>query len=54
MSGVEKRARVYTVKQLAKTAGVGVRTLHHYDHIALLEPSAQSTTMDYYCDRTLK
>jgi DNA-binding transcriptional MerR regulator len=30
---------VYTVKQLAKIAGVTVRTLHYYDEIGLLKPS---------------
>lgn len=30
---------IYTVKQLAKIAGVTVRTLHYYDEIGLLEPS---------------
>jgi DNA-binding transcriptional MerR regulator len=29
----------YTVKQLAKIAGISVRTLHYYDEIGLLEPS---------------
>jgi DNA-binding transcriptional MerR regulator len=29
----------YTVKQLAKEAGVTVRTLHYYDEIGLLKPS---------------
>lgn len=29
----------YTVKQLAKLAGVSVRTLHYYDQIGLLAPS---------------
>lgn len=29
----------YTVKQLAKLAGVSVRTLHYYDEIGLLKPS---------------
>lgn len=29
----------YTVKQLAKMAGVSVRTLHYYDEIGLLKPS---------------
>ncbi|HLF28609.1 MAG TPA: MerR family transcriptional regulator [Anaerolineae bacterium] len=33
---------VYTVNQLAKLAGVSVRTLHHYDHIGLLKPSART------------
>lgn len=32
----------YTVKQLAKLAGVSVRTLHHYDHIELLRPSSRT------------
>lgn len=31
---------MYTVKQLADLAGVSVRTLHYYDEIALLKPSA--------------
>ncbi len=30
----------YTVRQLARLAGVSVRTLHHYDHIGLLKPAA--------------
>ena len=29
----------YTINQLAKLAGVSVRTLHHYDAIGLLKPS---------------
>ena len=33
---------IYTVKQLAKLAGVSVRTLHHYDHIGLLRPSSRT------------
>ena len=31
---------MYTVKQLAKLAGVSVRTLHYYDEIGLLKPSS--------------
>lgn len=31
---------MYTVKQLAKLAGVTVRTLHYYDEIGLLKPSS--------------
>jgi DNA-binding transcriptional MerR regulator len=31
---------MYTVKQLAKLAGVSVRTLHFYDEIGLLKPSS--------------
>ena len=34
--------RAYTVGQLAKTAGVSVRTLHHYDQLGLLAPSART------------
>ena len=34
--------KTYTVSQLAKIAGVSVRTLHHYDHIDLLAPTARS------------
>ncbi|MGG0025012.1 MerR family transcriptional regulator [Bacillus inaquosorum] len=30
----------YQVKQVANIAGVSIRTLHHYDHIQLLNPSA--------------
>lgn len=29
----------YTVKQLARLAGISVRTLHHYDEIGLLKPA---------------
>jgi DNA-binding transcriptional MerR regulator len=32
----------YTVQQLARLAGVSVRTLHHYDHLGLLRPSART------------
>lgn len=32
----------YTVKQLAKLAGVSVRTLHHYDQLGLLSPSVRT------------
>lgn len=31
---------MYTVKQLADLAGVSTRTLHYYDEIGLLKPSA--------------
>jgi DNA-binding transcriptional MerR regulator len=34
--------RTYTVQQLARLAGVSVRTLHHYDHLGLLTPSART------------
>ena len=29
---------IFTVKQLAKIAGISVRTLHYYDEIDLLKP----------------
>jgi len=34
--------RLYQVSQVAELAGVSVRTLHHYDAIGLLAPSARS------------
>ena len=34
--------KAYTVSQLARLAGVTVRTLHHYDHIGLLKPSGRT------------
>lgn len=34
--------KAYTVGQLAKMAGVSIRTLHHYDQIGLLEPSGRT------------
>lgn len=34
---------MYTVKKLAKLAGVSVRTLHHYDRLGLLKPSVRTT-----------
>jgi DNA-binding transcriptional MerR regulator len=36
------KRHTYTVQQLAQLAGVSVRTLHHYDHIGLLKPSAHT------------
>ncbi len=38
----EVSVKRYTIGQLAKMAGVSVRTLHHYDHIGLLKPSART------------
>src|SRR6185369_365458 len=32
----------FTVSQVARMAGVSVRTLHHYDQIGLLRPSGRS------------
>ncbi len=37
-----KRSDAHTVRQLARLAGVTVRTLHHYDQIGLLRPSART------------
>ncbi len=42
MPAMEKRAKAYTVRQLARMAGVSVRTLHHYDQIGLLKPPART------------
>ena len=39
---MERKTKTYTVQQLADLAGVSVRTLHHYDQIGLLKPSARS------------
>jgi DNA-binding transcriptional MerR regulator len=36
------KSRTYTVKQLAALAGVGIKTLHHYDAIGLLPPLEHS------------
>ena len=38
MSWREMENRVYTVKQVAVMAGVGIKTLHHYHAIGLLRP----------------
>ena len=39
---MKKSVPAYTVQQLANMAGVSARTLHHYDHIGLLKPSART------------
>lgn len=39
---MDRLAKTYTVRQLARLAGVSVRTLHHYDQIGLLKPQARS------------
>lgn len=36
---MDEKNRPYTVRRLAKLAGVSVRTLHYYDEIGLLKPS---------------
>jgi DNA-binding transcriptional MerR regulator len=38
----EESVKSYTVSQLARMAGITVRTLHHYDQIGLLRPSART------------
>lgn len=37
-----KHANSYSVRELARLAGVSVRTLHHYDQIGLLTPSSRT------------
>jgi MerR family transcriptional regulator, thiopeptide resistance regulator len=45
---------VYTVKQLSKLAGISRRTLHYYDEIGLLKPSAMGENgYRYYGDEAL-
>ncbi len=39
---MEKLSQTHTVHQLADLAGVSVRTLHHYDQIGLLRPTART------------
>ena len=39
---MEAREKHYTVSQLARMAGVTVRTLHHYDQIGLLTPAGRT------------
>jgi hypothetical protein len=38
----QAKMKAYSVKKLAKLAGVSVRTLHHYDQIGLLKPSTRT------------
>jgi MerR family transcriptional regulator, thiopeptide resistance regulator len=40
---METRIKEYSVGQLARLAGVSVRTLHHYNDIGLLNPSVVSS-----------
>jgi MerR family transcriptional regulator, thiopeptide resistance regulator len=42
MVAIMARGRSYQVKDLAEIAGISVRTLHHYDELGLLVPSARS------------
>jgi DNA-binding transcriptional MerR regulator len=39
---MKREAKEYTVCQLARLAGVSVRTLHHYDQIGLLQPGRRN------------
>jgi DNA-binding transcriptional MerR regulator len=39
-----KPRRTYQVKELTRIAGISVRTLHHYDAIGLLVPTARSAS----------
>lgn len=46
---------MYKVQEVAKIAGVSVRTLHHYDSIDLMKPSTKgSNRYRYYSDEDLK
>lgn len=46
---------MYKVQEVAKIAGVSVRTLHHYDSIGLMTPSTKgSNRYRYYSDTDLK
>jgi DNA-binding transcriptional MerR regulator len=38
----EERVNGYTVRKVAKMAGITVRTLHHYDALGLLAPTTRS------------
>jgi DNA-binding transcriptional MerR regulator len=40
---MEKPSQSHTICQLARLAGVSIRTLHHYDQISLLHPTARTT-----------
>ena len=40
--GQEVRVKTYSIGQLAKIAGVSVRTLRHYDQIGLLQPATRT------------
>lgn len=47
--------RQYTVKEMARSAGVSVRTLHHYDQIGLLHPvRVGANGYRYYGERELE
>ncbi|MGI8875738.1 MAG: MerR family transcriptional regulator, partial [Egibacteraceae bacterium] len=45
----------YTVGEVARVAGVTVRTLHHYDEIGLLPPSRRTHAgYRYYAEEDLE
>ena len=44
-----EKSKTYTIGELAKLAGVSVRTLHHYDQIGLLRPEDRNPGNDYRC-----
>src|SRR5580704_8395417 len=46
--------RLYRVKEFAKLAGVTVRTLHHYDRLALLRPNRTGAEYRMYGLRDLE
>ena len=35
----EEYVKAYTVSQVARMAGITIRTLHHYDQIGILKPA---------------
>lgn len=47
-----KSMNTYTVSQLAKLAGVSIRTLHHYDKIGLLKPAKRARSNYRYYTKT--
>lgn len=47
---IETETRQYTVKQLADLAGISRRTLHYYDEIGLLRPTAVADNHYRYYD----
>ncbi len=44
MTSGEMKTALYTVKDVSRMAGVGIKTLHHYDAIGLLPPHGVSTS----------
>ncbi len=39
--------KTYSISELARLAGISVRTLHHYDQIGLLQPGERNPENDY-------